>query len=104
MIDRHKDESPGWQSEAFDNHLHNVIDFATARRHRKDLPAASDDLEGLGECRMLSMLKRGFAKHKAGLFPLDGDKLLLSLPGDFTRTLPDLRAARVLLRQWEGRA
>ena len=104
MSHRHKHESPGWQSEAFDNQTHNDIDFATARGHRKGLPAAPDDLDAPGECRMLSMLQDGFAKHRAGLYPLDGDKLLLSLPGDFTRTLPDMRAARVLLRRWGGRA
>lgn len=100
----HKEESPGWQSEAFASNSHNVFNFATALLRRKGLSVASDDVSAVGECRTLSTLQKGFARYGAGLYPLDGVKLLLSLPGEFTRTLPDMRAALVLLRQWEGRA
>lgn len=64
----------------------------------------ADDLDSaMGECRLLRLLQERLSRHDAYLYPLCGDQLLLSQPGGFTRTLPDLRAARQLLKQWEAR-
>ena len=102
MKPRHQNESPGWQSEAFDKHANNKPDFATVQPDGKD--AADDDLEGMGKCRMLQALQRRSARFGSGLYPLHGDNLLMSIPGGFSFVVPDLRAAHHLLRQWEGRA
>lgn len=59
--------------------------------------------EAMGECRMLALLQARLAQFNCGLYPLTGDQLLLSHPDGFTRTVPDLRAARALLKQWEAR-
>lgn len=102
MSHRHRNESPGWQSEALDKHTDNADHFATVGPDRKDL--ADDDLEGMGKCRMLKALQRRSARFGSGLYPLHGDNLLMSLPGGFSFVVPDLSAAHRLLRQMEGRA
>ena len=102
MSPRHKDERPGLPPEPFDNHSHNVIDFATARNSRKGPTVPGAELHGLSECRLLAALQSRFARFNTGVYPLDGDKLLLSQVGGFTRVLPDLRAAHHVVRQWEG--
>jgi hypothetical protein len=56
----------------------------------------------MGDCRMLRLLQARLARFNTYLYPLCGDTLLMSQPGGFTRTVPDLRAARQLLRQWEA--
>lgn len=66
--------------------------------------SSRDELDdAIGECRMLRLLQDRLAQFNTYLYPLSGDALLLSQPGGFTRTVPDLRAARQLLRQWEAR-
>ena len=107
MTDSHNDERPGCQPEPFLNtSTNNVVDFATAGAHRKALaePDARGEPDGLSECRMLESLRFRFARFNTGLYPLDGDKLLLSQAGGFTRVLPDLRAAHYVVRQLEGRS
>lgn len=54
------------------------------------------------EAAMLAYLQRRLAQFGASLRPLCGDELLLSRAGDASRAVPDLRAARQILRQWEG--
>lgn len=48
-------------------------------------------------------LEKGFAEKGWRLYPLDGDILLVTIPAwGMSRTLPDLRAARELLRKIGG--
>jgi len=102
MKPRHKDERPGCQPEPFLKHAsNNIEDFATARDNRKVL--ADDEFEGVGKCGMLRALQRRSERFGSGLFPLHGDNLLMSMPGGFSFVVPNLRAARDVLRQWEGR-
>lgn len=69
----------------------------------KQANCSRDELDQeVGECRMLRLLQARLARFDTYLYPLCGTALLLSQPGGFTRTVPDLRAARQLLRQWEG--
>lgn len=70
----------------------------------KQANSSRDELDQeVGDCRMLRLLQERLARFDTYLYPLTGDTLLLSQPGSFTRTVPDLRAARQLLRQWEAR-
>lgn len=70
---------------------------------QKQANGTPDELDGaIGECRLLAMLQARLAKYGVRLFPLVGSSLLLSQPGGFTRTVPDLRVARELLKQWEA--
>lgn len=50
-------------------------------------------------------LEKGFAAKGWCLYPLSGDTLLATIPKwGMSRTLPDLRAAQILLRQIGGGA
>jgi len=75
-----------------------------AAEQNKQANGTADELDdAMGECRMLRLLQRRLSQFDVSLFPLSGDHLLLSHPSGFTRTVPNLRAARELLRNWEGR-
>lgn len=54
------------------------------------------------ETAVLAVLQRRLAQFSARLQPMCGDGLLLSRVGAITRVAPNLRAARQILRQWEG--
>lgn len=69
----------------------------------KHTDGTADPLDtAMGECRLLALLQARLARFNTYLYPLTGDTLLMSQPGGFTRTVPDLRAACQLLRQWEA--
>jgi hypothetical protein len=56
---------------------------------------------GLSE---FNRLERGFAAMGWRLYPLDGDTLLVTIPSlGMSRTVPNLRTARALLRKIGGR-
>lgn len=81
-----------------------LLEEPKAADQNKQLNGTPDPLdEAMGECRMLALLQARLAQFNTYLYPLSGDVLLLSQPGGFTRTVPDLRAARQLLKQWEAR-
>ncbi len=62
------------------------------------------DLQQLGaRLTEFKRLEKGFADKGWRLYPLDGDVLLVTIPAwGMSRTLPDLRAARELLRKIGG--
>ncbi|MDB5956742.1 MAG: hypothetical protein JWP60_3350 [Ramlibacter sp.] len=80
------------------------VDGAKAGVQSKQANSSREELDdAMGECRMLRVLQDRLARFNAYLYPLCGEQLLLSQPGGLTRTVPDLRAARQLLKQWEAR-
>jgi hypothetical protein len=66
-------------------------------------PTPSNDIDAMGPCRLLRHFQERLSQLGFGLYPLTGDVLLLTNPKlGMSRTVPDLRAARIFLMQLEG--
>jgi hypothetical protein len=77
----------------------------SARRRGEASNQGFDELdEAIGPVRMLRLLDERFAKFDTCIFPLYGDKFMLSKPYGFTRTVASLSAARGLLHDMEADA
>jgi hypothetical protein len=73
-----------------------------AGEFKRDANGTPDELDqATGECRLLVSLQARLARFDAHLYALTSDTYLLSQDGGLTLCLPDLRAARLLITQWE---
>ena len=75
--------------------------YQTQQSHptSKNVPQQAQD----SEVSVFNRLSRQFARLELGLYPLDGQSLLVSSHRlGMSRTLPDLRSAQIYLRQIGG--
>ena len=68
-----------------------------------DFPTWDHD-DAMGESARTANLARRFGEFNCHISPMDGGQLLISsaVLGGLARAIPDVRVARILLRQWGG--